>query len=131
MNAGPSALAGLRPATPSATPFRRTCLECGQPFGSGVREAEFCGPPCRMVFNNRRAKRGAELYDLFMALRHDRRTATALKVWRLLNRCAAIFREEDRRERAGRRSWRDPAEILARRPYLQAEILRPAGKRPE
>ena len=66
-----------------------------------------------------------------MALRHDRQTATLLKVWRLLNRCAAIYREEDRAARAGRRSWRDPAEILARRPYLKAEILRPARKRPE
>jgi hypothetical protein len=124
-------MACIRSATPSATPFRRTCLECGKPFGSAVREAEFCGPPCRMVFNNRRTKRGAELYDLFMALRHDRQTATALKVWRLLNRCAAIFREEDRSERDGRRSWRHPAEILTRRPYLKAEILRPTRKREE
>ena len=131
MSAGLQVMACTRPATPSSTPFRRVCLECGQPFGSAVREAEFCGPPCRMVFNNRRAKRGAELYDLFMALRHDRQTATALKVWRLLNRCAAIFREEDRSEREGRRSWRHPAEILARRPYLKAEILRPTRQRPE
>lgn len=98
--------------------FRRACLECGRPFSASVSGAEFCGPVCRMVFNNRRTRRGAELYDLFMALRHDRATATAFKVWRLLNRLAAGFRAEDVSERDGRRSWRAPAAILARRPHL-------------
>ena len=82
-----------------------------------------------MVFNNRRAKRGAELYDLFMALRHDRATATLFKVWRLLNRLAALFREEDRLGRDGRRSWRHPAAIIERRPYLKADVLRPGRRR--
>lgn len=108
--------------------FRRACLECGQSFAATVSGAEFCGPGCRMVFNNRRAKRGAELYDLFMALRHDRATATLFKVWRLLNRLAAIFRDEDRRERDGRPSWRHPSAIIERRPYLKADVLRP-GRR--
>lgn len=107
----------------------RACLECGVPFASGVAGAEFCGNACRMAFNNRRSKRGAEIYDLLMALRHDRHTATVLKVWTLLSRCAAIYREEDRAERDGRRSWRHPSEILARRPYLKAEILRPSRRK--
>ena len=109
--------------------FRRDCLECGRPFAAAVSGAEFCGPACRMVFNDRRAKRGAELYDLFMALRHDRATATLFKVWRLLNRLAAIFRDEDRLERDGRRSWRPPSAIIERRPYLKADGLRPGRRR--
>lgn len=109
-------------------PHPRACLECGEPYTRGAADAEFCGARCRMAFNNRRAKRGAELYDLFMALRHDRAVATAYKVWRLLNRLAAGFRAEDVAERAGRRSWRPPAAILARRPYLTAERLTP-GRR--
>lgn len=109
--------------------FRRNCLECGQSFAASVSGAEFCGPGCRMVFNNRRAKRGAELYDLFMALRHDRATATLFKVWRLLNRLAAIFRDEDRRERDGRPSWRHPSAIIERRPYLKADVLRSGRRR--
>ncbi|WP_426315686.1 hypothetical protein ACN9MF_12940 [Methylobacterium fujisawaense] len=107
---------------------RHICLECGRPFAAAVSGAEFCGPACRMVFNNRRARRGAELYDLFMALRHDRATATLFKVWRLLNRLAAIFRDEDRQERDGRKSWRDPATIIARRPYLKAERRAPTRR---
>lgn len=102
---------------------RRTCQECGGPLASPQATAEFCAIACRKAFNNRRAIRGAELYDLFMALRHDRAVATLFKVWRLLNRLAAGFREEDRRDREGRKSWRSPAEILARRPYLAAERL--------
>ncbi|QGY06038.1 transcriptional regulator [Methylobacterium mesophilicum SR1.6/6] len=104
-------------------------MECGGPLtpASSI-EAEFCASACRMAFNNRRAKRGAELYDLFMALRHDRAVATAFKVWRLLNRLAAGFRAEDVTERDGRRSWRSPAAILARRPYLAAERIGPVRR---
>lgn len=105
-------------------PHPRACLECGAPHASPIAEAEFCSNRCRMAFNNRRAKRGAELYDLFMALRHDRAVATAFKVWRLLNRLAAGFRAEDVAERAGRRSWRSPAVILVRRPHLADERVR-------
>jgi len=110
-------------------PHPRACLECGAAYVPATAEAEFCSAHCRMAFNNRRAKRGAELYDLFMALRHDRAVATTFKVWRLLNRLAAGFRAEDVTERAGRRSWRPPAEILARRPYLTAERLAPRSAR--
>lgn len=101
----------------------RTCLWCGGAYVSPVAESEFCATPCRKSFNNLRAMRGAELYDLFMALRHDRAVATAFKAWRLLNRLASGFRAEDRAQRAGRRSWRHPAEIIARRPYLVSETL--------
>lgn len=114
----------VRPAPPP----ERACLDCGEAFASAITSAEFCGNACRMAFNNRRAKRGAEIYDLVMALRHDRATATLLKVWRLINRLASIYRDEDRAERAGRRSWRHPAEIIARRPYLKADVLRPSRR---
>lgn len=120
LNAPPARPVTARPALSRQV---RTCLDCGEPFASPSPDAEFCGSACRQAFNTRRSKRGAELYDLLMALRHDRKAATLLKVWTLLSRCAAIYREEDRAERAGRRSWRDPAEILKRRPYLRAEVL--------
>lgn len=118
----------VRTAEEPPAAFTRCCLWCGSPVASLVAEAEFCGTPCRKAFNNLRAMRGAELYDLFMALRHDRAVATRFKVWRLLNRLAAIFRAEDKAERAGRMSWRSPAAILARRPYLAAERLTSQGR---
>lgn len=99
------------------------CLECGKPFLPRQADAEFCAPACRKSWNNRRLVRGAELYDLFMALRWDRRTATGLHVFSALSRLAAGFRREDVDERAGRRSWSSPARIIARRPYLRAERL--------
>lgn len=101
----------------------RECLECGETFGSAKAEAEFCGDRCRQAFNNRRMKRGAEIYDLFMSLRHDRKTATILNVFTLVSRLATIYRREDADQRAGRRSWRHAAEIIGRRPYLKARVL--------
>lgn len=92
------------------------CLECGAATRS---RGDFCGRDCKSSFHNRRKRRGAELYDLYMAYRHDRATATRLGVWRIMNRMAAAFRAEDRRERDGRRSWRRVREVLDERPYLQ------------
>lgn len=96
----------------------RECLECGAPGISAT--AEFCSLPCRTEFNNRRKRRGLELYDFYMAHRFDRPAAQALGVLQVMNRLASVFREEDRSRRAGRRSWRHPRELLAERPYLKS-----------
>lgn len=105
------------------------CLECGLPFMARQADAEFCGLACRKAWNNRRLLRGAELYDLFMALRWDRRAATGLHVFTALSRLAAGFRREDTQERSGRRSWASPARIISRRPYLRAERLKQGAGR--
>lgn len=102
------------------------CLECGGEFSAHptlAKHAEFCSPACRKAFNNRRMVRGAELYDLIMALRCDRKAATAFKVWKMICRMISDFRSEDDRERAGRHSWRHPRVVLARHPYLSAIVL--------
>lgn len=105
----------------------RCCQECGgalaRPAAPSGQRVDFCCAACRKAFHNRRMKRGAELYDLFMAIRFDRSAATALKLWRIINRLASRFRAEDARQRAGRLSWTPPAEILARNPSLKAEIV--------
>ena len=117
--------------TEVATPLRRptmrarACTECGSTFLAEARtpHAEFCGAPCRKAFNNRRMVRGAELYDLVMALRYDRKLATAFKVWKLICRMAATFHEEDATQRAGRKSWRSPRVVVERHPYLRATVV--------
>lgn len=119
----PAAAGDTRRNDPGA--YDRTCLECGGAYRARMRHSDFCSPACRRAFNNRRAVRGAEIYDLYMALRYDRETAKVLKVWRLLNRMAAIFREEDEKEREGRPSWRSPRAIIDRRPYLTANVFKP------
>ena len=96
-----------------------TCLECGAPR---TKAAEFCKSSCRMDWNNRRRKRGAEIYDLFMVIRHERGLAKAMGLWTLICRLATHYREEDFREREGRRSWRKPQQVIAGKPYLRAII---------
>ena len=105
---------------------QRACLECGEPFlahKTQARHAEFCGDTCRRSHKNRRAMRGAALYDLFMTLRYQRGVAQKLHVWRQLCRLAADFRLEDHQQRAGRQSWRAAVEVLAERPYLNAIVV--------
>lgn len=108
---------------PAAPAHDCTCRECGAAYVSARAEGGFCSARCRAAWNNRRAKRGAEAYDLLMALRYDRALARRLKIWRLLCRMAMQFRAEDQAARAGRPSWRDPRLVLAERPYLSAAVL--------
>lgn len=101
----------------------RECLECGAAYASEKDTSQFCSTACRRDFNNRRQQRGAELYDLYMALRFDRGPAKMLRVLSMLNRLASIFREQDRRDRDGRRSWTPPAVVAERAPHLRSTIL--------
>jgi len=101
------------------------CLECGGPLPVAAQKGqEFCCTACRKAFNNRRAVRGAELHDLFMAHRFARDEATELGVLQAMNRMASNWREEDRRHRDSRRSWRRPAAVLAERPFLKAQAVK-------
>lgn len=109
--------------------FRRICTECGVEHMANVKHADFCGTECRRAFNNRRMVRGAELYDLFMALRYDRPLAKALGVWRLMCRMAMGWRAEDVEVRAGRRSWRPAGQVIERHTYLAATAVFTPSKR--
>lgn len=101
-----------------------TCLDCGAAFvpAPALRKA-FCCNDCCMRWNNRRLRRGAQLYDLYMAHRFDRPTAVRLRVLGMMNRLASIWRDEDRRERDGRASWPPPAAVAERAPHLLSSIL--------
>lgn len=89
------------------------CSECGKEFRRRQYNAEFCGSTCRRVFNNRRAVRGAALYDLTMMLEaaaHNKqrdviRAAldTKLKEWRL---------EDDRPGLPRKRTWQRPFNVF-------------------
>lgn len=93
------------------------CLECGTEFSG---KGEFCSNACRHAFNNRRKARGAELYDLYMAHRFERKEAQEQRVFQAINRLASNWRQEDLARRAGRRSWRRIADVLVERIYLRA-----------
>jgi hypothetical protein len=65
------------------------------------------------VFNNRRMRRGAEVYDLFRAIRRERSDAKALGLWTEMCRLELRWQEEDEAERPGRRSYMPPRTALS------------------
>lgn len=84
--------------------MRKTCRECGSDISASKKpEATFCSTECKQDFNNRRAKRGAEMYDLFMAMRYERPLAKSLKLFAILCGLAHRYRDEDGRKRC--RGW--------------------------
>lgn len=58
-------------------------------------------------------QRGAEMYDLFRALRRERETAKTLGLWAEICRLEKKYNDEDQRERPGRRSYVEPKRALA------------------
>ena len=106
---------------PLAPRLNATCLDCGEGFHRAGDHGTFCSAKCRGAWNNRRLQRGAEIYDLLMTLRYERRSAKG--IFTALCRAAAAFRAADHAERAGRASWSNAREILARKPYLTARVI--------
>jgi hypothetical protein len=101
------------------------CRECGLPF-TAKRDRDtnsFCAVECRKAFNNRRMTRGAQLYDLFMMVRYERGLAKARGLWTIVCRLALEWRQEDERQRAGRKSWREYAAIHDGLLPLRVEIM--------
>jgi hypothetical protein len=92
--------------------FKKTCDECAEEFTSKKREARFCCTACRKTYNNRRAVRGAELYDLMMACRYDRDFAYANKLPSLMARRCSEWRDADVARNNGTRSWQRPIEWM-------------------
>lgn len=105
------------------------CLDCGNAMPSSHSAYEFCGPRCRERFNNRRRLRGAELYDLYMAHRFERSLSVSLGLFQAVNRLAAIWREEDRMSRDGRRSWRRAEDVLGDKPHIKAIRMKGRDRR--
>jgi len=99
------------------------CRECGASFGAKRSTREFCSGACRAVFHNRRGHRGAEIFDLAMAWRFDRKRAAQARALTLLCRALARFRAEDLRARAGRSSWDDIRRTKMRSASLHAAVV--------
>ena len=101
----------------------RHCVECGAPYAAKKQTALFCSSDCRDMFHRRRKERGAVLYDMVMAMRYERGRSAEKKLYTMLCREAAEFRDIDNRQRNGRKSWRDIDEVIAERPYLTAQAI--------
>lgn len=83
----------------------RECCNRGALTNETGRRARFCGTRCKREVNNRQATRGAAAYPFIMAVRYDRSEAAKHKAWGALCQLAAQWRDEDKAEREGRRSW--------------------------
>lgn len=101
----------------------RVCHECGEPLAGMKPGARYCTSKCRLTFNNRRLQRGAEIYDLFMAMRYDRAAAQEAGAWSIMCRMAQQMRDEDMAQRAGRKSWQPPSRVLKDRPDLHSVVV--------
>lgn len=94
---------------------KRICRECGCDIGHLKKGAVFCSPSHRKAFNNRRMIRGAELYDIVMAIRYEREWASQRNLMTVMSNLARAFRDSDKTLREGRQSW-DAKETVARLP---------------
>lgn len=80
----------------------RECKECGKGFQTRQYNADFCGTTCRRVFNNRRATRGATLYDLVMlADAETTKPSTQAEFKERAATLVAMWKKED--QKAGRK----------------------------
>ncbi len=98
------------------------CLECDNRIENAREGQLFCSPAHRQIFNNRRMQRGAELYDLFRALRRERAEAKRLNLWTQICKLERHWQDEDERDRPGRKSYMPPRRALT--------ILREKGSLP-
>lgn len=101
----------------------RHCIDCGAAFVPTRKDAEFCSAPCRTEFNKRRQLRGMILYDLMMINRNERKLAKAAKVWFLITRLCMYWRDQDKADRDGRRSWRKAEKVLEANAWARATVV--------
>lgn len=101
------------------------CLECASAIEGRRIGKEFCSSQCRLAFNNRRMQRGAEIYDLFRALRRERGVAKELGLWSEICRLERQWQDEDEAARPGRRSYMPPRKAITN---LREKGSLPRGK---
>lgn len=107
----------------------RVCQECGGPLVAVYARKRFCTTRCRMKFNKRREKRGAQLYDLYCAYRYDREAARKANVQSQMNRLVMYWRTEDDVLRSGRESWGLWRDFLETQPCLRVERISSGRKK--
>jgi hypothetical protein len=99
----------------------KTCRECGAAFKARRASAEFCSKTCRADFHNRRARQGADLFDVLMAWRFDRANAKGLLT--LLCRMASAFKADEKRDRDGRPSWNNADRLKMHHVHFRATVV--------
>jgi len=75
------------------------CRECGVAFETTRTDAYFCATACRKTWNNRRATRGAQLYDAAMQWRTERGEAGKVAMSELRHVIGGFIRDDRARDR--------------------------------
>lgn len=89
------------------------CWETGQPLPEGMKDtAHFVTDAARVSWNNRQKSRGAQILTLLWLWRFERGMVKHIRVISRICALLSEWRAEDRR--AGRRSYADAAEALAK-----------------
>jgi hypothetical protein len=92
--------------------FQRECDECFSIYTAKKDTSKFCCTKCRKTFNNRRAQRGALLYDALMAVRYDREAATQAGIdWNFICRIGELYHGQDLREGRRHGTHRSPRDV--------------------
>jgi hypothetical protein len=86
------------------------CRECGEKCTVHSHKALFCSLACAKKFNARRDSRARTMYDIVMAGRFERSKNKGYLT--ILSQLAREARDEDLKERDGRKSWYDTASRL-------------------
>lgn len=81
----------------------RPCAECGNNFVPRQWNGRFCTRPCMTRYNNRRYRRGAQLYDWTMIKRYQREHESEARG--IVDRLCRAYRDSDKTNRDGRPSW--------------------------
>lgn len=96
------------------------CIECTKEFERATYRASFCGGKCRRDFNNRRATRGAILYDLAMLVLDEKDSKEQVNLAQRRDEVLASWRAED--AAAGRkRTWQSKYDVLTSTAKYSAE----------
>lgn len=89
------------------------CLECSLPVQqTSRRERLFCCAEHGQLFHHRRRQRGAEIYDLFRAIRRERKMAKDMDLWTEMCRLETLWEDEDRAAGRVTKSYLAPVQAL-------------------
>lgn len=92
--------------------YKRKCVECRSEFRARQYNADFCCTKCRKDFNNRRATRGAALYDLLMIEAVDPKAFEKQRLDGRVSAMVAAFIAEDAAKQIAR-SYKRPGDVQA------------------
>lgn len=92
------------------TPRIHACRECRKEFKTSHYNGAFCASTCRKVWNNRRARRGTQAYDLLMLVRFEPELFDKAHLAGRLEAAVNLWHSDDASHNR-KRSWLPASEV--------------------